>query len=141
MYCRNCGKQLLPGENICSNCGTAVRKEIPQINPADLYNRARNSYNTVVNSFAAKDAKFWISLFKVINFLYVIACTVLPAVLVYYICDVFGVKGDDLMVVVTCTVIFDLLIALIGVCKNMLFVNIVENVNIVAKNSSENNKR
>lgn len=163
MYCRNCGKEVQEGYMVCPSCGTPPRAQEGQNNGQTAQNISSASLNQgafrggfnphksfgdfsrSVASFAAKDAWGWISTLKAVSIIYCIVLVITCGVVGYGIGSLIGeiTRYDDEWAFgcAALGLMIGLLTGLVKVCKNMIYANMAENTNIIAKNTAENNKR
>lgn len=162
MYCRNCGKEVQEGYVVCPSCGTPPRAQEDQNNGKTAQNVSSAQFNQSafnggfnphksfgdfsrsVASFAAKDAKGWVMLLKVISVIYCITLSIASGMFGFCMGSLVGeITGDDEWSIVCFVLgsIIGVIIGIIAICKNMIYANMAENTNIIAKNTAENNKR
>lgn len=129
MYCTKCGKEIVNGENTCPNCGAVIVK----LNNPKMINAVN-----AIQSFNAKGTKSLTTLLKICSFVKVIMYTVCGGFIGAAIDDFVRGSGEDFFLA---GIVIGLIIGILTVVKELIFANIAENTNIVAKNTAENNKR
>lgn len=125
MFCSKCGKEIANRVNICTNCGEVITKQ------------NNDSVNTI-QSFNAKGTKGLTALLKICSFVKVIMYAVCGAFIGAAIDDFIRKSGEKFF---AAGIVIGLIIGILAVVKELIFANIAENINIVAKNTAENNKR
>lgn len=136
MFCKNCGNKLEEGDFVCKNCGMKIHSA------TEVQQPVQNGYMRIelptIASFKAKNADGWIFLLKFISWLALIICVVSGVFL-------GGALGkmvwEEEAGGQTVGFFAGLALGAILVVKNMIFANIADNVNIVAKNTAESNKK
>lgn len=123
MFCSKCGNKLEDGVNVCPNCGHANNDKI--INAV-----------SAIQSFKAKGTKGLTVLLKICCAVKIIMYTACGGVIGEFMG--YLTRGDDY---VSAGVTIGFLLSIFSIIKDLIFANIAENVNIVANNTSENNKR
>lgn len=122
MYCTKCGKEIAVGMSVCTYCGT----------PNKIFNVG------VIQSFNAKGTKGITTLLKICSFIKVIMYAVCGGFVGAAIDDFIKGHGETFF---TAGIVIGLIFGILAIVKELIFANIADNVNIIAKNTAENNKR
>lgn len=146
MYCRNCGNEIQEGFAACPNCGTLVNSNKKEKPVFSKNNQQRNIPGTPFGDFfgnqksssIAKNAQGWISFLKVVSVIFLIVSSI--SGITIGICLgtlVDGITGDEIYIAVGGLIglLLGLILGASAICKNMIYANIAENVNVVAKNT------
>ncbi|MFQ7292807.1 MAG: zinc-ribbon domain-containing protein [Monoglobales bacterium] len=129
MYCSKCGKEIVNGVNVCPNCGEVIIK----LNNEKIV----NAVNTI-RSFNAKSTKGLTTLLKICSVVKVIMYAVCGGFIGAAIDDFIKGSGEEFF---TAGIVIGLILGILAVMKELIFANIADNTNIIAKNTAENNKR
>ncbi len=151
MYCRNCGNEMGEGFAACPNCGTLVNSNKKEKPVFSQNNQQRNIPGTPFGNFFGnpkssfgiknahvKSAQGWISFLKVVSVIFFIGSSISGMTIGVCLGTlVDAITGDEIYIAVGGLIglLLGLILGASAICKNMIYANIAENVNVVAKNT------